>query len=77
MQILEQADYENGNTNHFFFFFTTVVSFQKWKKGGLPWVQWLKLQLPMQEVQVQNLFRELRSHMSRAKKLKHKTEAVL
>ena len=24
-----------------FFFLTTVVSFQKWKKGGLPWVQWL------------------------------------
>ena len=60
-----------------FFILPTVVSFQKWKKGGLPWVQWLKLHLPMQEVQVQNLFRELRSHMPRAKKLKHKTEAVL
>ena len=33
-------------------------------------VQWLRLQLPLQEVQARSLFRELRSHMSRGQKVK-------
>ena len=39
-------------------------------------VQWLRLQLPMQGVQVQPLVRELRSHVSGPRK-QTKTEAVL
>ena len=34
-------------------------------------VQWLRLHLPMQGMQVQFLVRELRSHMPQAKKPKH------
>ena len=33
-------------------------------------VQWLRLQLPLQEVQAWSLFRELRSHMSHGQKVK-------
>ena len=41
-------------------------------------VQWLRLHLLMEEVQVQSLDRELRLQMSRSqKKSKPKTEAIL
>ena len=35
------------------------------KKQGIPWwsVQWLRLHLPVQGVQVRSLVRELRSHL--------------
>ena len=41
-------------------------------------VQWLRLQVPVQGVQVQSLVRELRSHRAWGQKNpKHKTEAIL
>ena len=39
--------------------------------------QWLRLCFPMQEVRVQSLVGELRSHILLAKKPKHKTEEIL
>ena len=40
-------------------------------------VQWLRPHLPMQGVWVRSLVRELRFHMPRGQKTKHKAEAIL
>ena len=40
-------------------------------------VQWLALQLSMQELQVRPLVWELGSHMPHSKNPKHNTEAIL
>ena len=40
-------------------------------------VQWLRLLLPLQGMQVQSLFRELRPTCLLAKKPKHRTEAIV
>ena len=47
------------------------------KSGTSLAVQWLRLRLSLQGVRVQSLVGELRSHMPQAKKIKHKTEAIL
>ena len=45
--------------------------------GGNEMGQWLPLHLPMQGVWVRSLVRELRSHVRRGQKTKHKTETIL
>ena len=52
-------------------------SFNSVACGDFSGVRWLRLSLPKQQVWVQTLVRELRSHMPGGQKSKHKTEAML
>ena len=52
--------------------------FSKSNGSDFPVLQWLRLHLPRQRVQVQSLVKELRFHMPVSKKKKnHKTESIL
>ena len=44
------------------------------RQGASHMVQWLRLHLPMQGVQVQSPVRELRTDMPHGQETKHKTE---
>ena len=53
-----------------------LVSF-KIMLGTSPVLQWLRLHLPMQGLQIQSLVREQRSHTPWDQKTKHQAEAIL
>ena len=49
----------------------------RYKAGISPAVQWLRFQCPRQEVQIQFLVRELRSHKSRGQKQRRKVSMLI